>query len=453
MGLELVFALLLVLANGFFVAVEFSVARLRPTQVTELIEQRRPGAKSALHAIEHIDSYLSACQLGITISSLGLGAVGKPAFHDLLEPVLGDGAEIAGFGIATLLAFSIITTLHVVVGELAPKSAAISRTVPVVLVLVPIMRAFYMATKPLVDFFNLLGNLLLKPFGIPPPREVGHPHSEAELRELLRESSREGLIEREERELSEAALVFGDLRAREVMKPRAEVDFVLDTDDARSIAERAIETGRTRLPVCTAEGGLESTVGVINAKDLLPLMIESDDGGGSLTERVRPVGHVSESARVDDVLREMRTERQHLALVHDEHGTVIGLLTMEDIIEELVGEIEDEFDPEREELWRRDGDRIVLDGGAPVRPVAQHLGVELGPHHESTLGGYLSEHLGRVPEAGETVELFGHQVEVVGVEETRITEVAIPDDAGATADGDDAQRREAGVAADEARRS
>jgi CBS domain containing-hemolysin-like protein len=426
--MELVFALLLVLANGFFVAVEFSVARLRPTQVTELIEKRRPGAKSALHAVEHIDSYLSACQLGITISSLGLGALGEPAFHDLLEPVLGDSAEVAGFGIATLLAFAIITTLHVVVGELAPKSAAISRTVPVVLVLVPIMRAFYMATKPLVDFFNLLGNLLLKPFGIPPPREVGHPHSEAELRELLRESSDQGLIEREEGELSEAALVFGDLRAREVMKPRAEVDYVLETDDVRTIAQRAIETGRTRLPICADDGGFESATGVINAKDLLPLIIEGDDAA-PVTERVRPVGHVSESARVDDVLREMRAERQHLALVHDEHGTVLGLLTMEDIIEEIVGEIEDEFDSEREDLWHREDGRIVIDGAAPVRPLAQRLGVELGGHHESTLGGYLSEQLGRVPEVGETVEALDQELEILGVRETRVTEVAMAGDA------------------------
>jgi CBS domain containing-hemolysin-like protein len=424
MGLQLLFAGILVLANGFFVAVEFSVARLRPTQVSELTDAGKPGAKSARHAVDHIDAYLSACQLGITMSSLGLGALGEPAFHDLIEPLLGDSARVVGFGLASVAAFAIITTLHVVVGELAPKSAAISRTVPVVLVLAPIMRAFYMATKPLVDFFNAMGNLLIKAFGIPPPREVGHPHSEAELRELLRESSREGLIQREERELSEAALVFGDLRAREVMKPRAEVDYVLDTDKARTIAERAIETGRTRLPVCTADGGLEATIGVINAKDLLSLMFDGSEAK-PIAERVRPVGHVSESARVDDVLREMRVERQHLALVHDEHGTVIGLLTMEDIIEELVGEIEDEFDSEREELWRREGDRIVLDGGAPVRPLATYLGVDLGAHHESTLGGYVSEHLGRVPEAGETVEVFGHQLEIVGVEETRITEVAI----------------------------
>ncbi|HEU4943850.1 MAG TPA: CNNM domain-containing protein, partial [Solirubrobacterales bacterium] len=145
---ELIVALLLVLANSFFVAVEFSVARLRPTMAEEMVREGKPGAKSALHAVQHIDSYLSACQLGITVSSLGLGAIGEPAFHDLLEPILGDAATIAGFGLASIVAFLIITTLHVVIGELSPKSLAIARTAPVVLALAPIMRAFYMATKP-----------------------------------------------------------------------------------------------------------------------------------------------------------------------------------------------------------------------------------------------------------------------------------------------------------------
>lgn len=425
MGLNLLFALLLVVANGIFVATEFSVARLRPTQVNQLMRERRPGAKSARHAVEHIDAYLSACQLGITISSLGLGALGEPAFHDLLEPLLGDSAEVAGFGLASIVAFGIITTLHVVVGELAPKSAAIARTVPVVLALAPLMRAFYMATKPLVDLFNGMGNLLLKPFGVPPPSEVGQPHSEAELRELLRESSQGGLIAEDESALSEAALVFGDRRAREVMKPRAEVDYVLDTDDARAIAERAIQTGRTRLPVCTAAGALETATGVINAKDLLPLVLGNGSETAPPEELVRPVGHVSESARVDELLRAMRDGRQHLALVHDEHGTVVGLLTMEDIIEELIGEIEDEFDAAPDELSRREDGRVFIDGAAPVRPLAQRLGIELGAHHESTLGGYLSEQLGRVPETGETVASLEHEFEIVGIDGTRISEVSI----------------------------
>src|SRR5215212_8117057 len=267
-----ILAFVLVLANGVFVAVEFGLARLRPTQAAEFARAGRPGAKSVVHAVEHIDSYLSACQLGITMCSLGLGALGEPAFHEALEPLLGDAAEVAGVGLASALAFAIITTLHVVAGELAPKSAAIARTPPIVLALTPPMRAFYLATKPLVDLFNGLGNLLLKPFGIPPASKSGHqPHSEDELRLLLRESSRQGTIGREEQELSEAALVFGDLRAREVMRPRADIAFVLTTDYPRQVAERVIETGHTRLPLCEPDGALDAAVGVINAKDLLPV--------------------------------------------------------------------------------------------------------------------------------------------------------------------------------------
>jgi CBS domain containing-hemolysin-like protein len=310
---DLVLALVLVAANGFFVVVEFSVARLRPTQARELLRQGRPGAKSVAHAVDHIDAYLSACQLGITMASLGLGALGEPAFHDLLEPVLGDAATVGGFGLAAAVAFLIITTLHVVVGELAPKSLAIARTAPVVLALAPPMRAFYLSTKPLVDLFNAMGNLLLKPFGVPPASEAGHqPHSEDELRQLLRESSRGGLIEHAEQQLSEAALVFGDMRAREVMKPRGEIDFVVTSDSRRTIAERAIATGRTRLPLCEPDRGLESAVGVVNAKDLLPLIFEHQERI-DVSGLARPLAHISESARVDEVLREMRERRVHLA--------------------------------------------------------------------------------------------------------------------------------------------
>jgi CBS domain containing-hemolysin-like protein len=425
MAAELALALVLVAANGFFVAVEFSVARLRPTQAQDLLRAGRPGAKSAAHAVEHIDAYLSACQLGITMASLGLGALGEPVFHDLLEPVLGDATVIGSFGLATAVAFLAITTLHVVVGELAPKSLAIARTAGVVLALAPPMRAFYLSTKPLVDLFNAMGNLLLKPFGVPPASEAGHqPHSEDELRELLRESSREGLIERAEQELSEAALLFGDMRAREVMKPRGEIDLVLTSDSPRAIAERAIATGRTRLPLCEPDGGLESAVGVLNAKDLLPLIFD-ESNGIDVPGLARSLGHISEGARVDEVLREMRERRVHLALVHDEHGTVIGLLTMEDILEELVGEIEDEFDFARPELFQEEEGRLWVNGEAPVRALAARLDFELEEHHETTVGGYLSEQLARIPDAGELVAVQGHRFEILAVDRARITEVAV----------------------------
>ena len=418
-------ALVLVAANGFFVAVEFGLARLRPTQAAEFARRRRPGAKSVLHAVGHIDSYLSACQLGITMCSLGLGALGEPAFHDLLEPLLGDAASVGGVGLASALAFAIITTLHVVVGELAPKSAAIARTTPIVLVLTPPMRIFYYATKPVVDGLNWLGNIVLKPFGVPPASEAGHqPHTEDELRLLLRESSRLGTIGREEQELSEAALVFGDLRAREVMKPRAEIAFVLTTDSPHRIAERVTETGHTRLPLCEPEGGLDAAVGVINAKDLLPLCVRPE-ARIDLRAIARPIAHVSDSARVDAVLRDMRRERRHIGLVHDEHGTVVGLVTLEDILEELVGEIEDEFDPEQRDPIRVEGDRILIDGSAAARDVAEYLGFDLEGHHETTIGGYLSEELGRVPRPGEEVELHGRRFRVLGVDETRVTELEV----------------------------
>src|SRR3954451_7436838 len=430
-------AFVLVAANGFFVAVEFGIARLRPTQAAEFAREGRPGSKSVLHAVEHIDSYLSACQLGITMCSLGLGALGEPAFRKALEPLLGDAAEVAGIGLASALAFGLITTLHVVVGELAPKSAAIARTPPIVLALTPPMRGFYLATKPLVDLFNAMGNLILKPFGVPPASEAGHqPHSEDELRLLLRESSREGTIGREEQELSEAALVFGDLRAREVMRPRAEIAYVLTSDSPRHVAERVIDTGHTRLPLCEPAGGLDAAVGVLNAKDLLPVGLRAEQEL-DLRSIARPIAHVSESSRVDRVLRDMRRERRHIGLVHDEHGTVVGLVTLEDILEEIVGEIDDEFDPERREEIRVKGDTILIDGAAPARDVAERLGFELEGHHETTIGGYLSEELGRVPRPGEEVVLHDRRFKGLAGDGALVTELALVG-AGDGSDGSDA---------------
>jgi CBS domain containing-hemolysin-like protein len=421
--LGLIVAVVLVAANAFFVGAEFAIARLRPTQAAEYVRQGRPGAKSAQHAVVHIDSYLSACQLGITLSSLGLGAVGESALHDLLEPVFGDQARVIGFGLASAVAFSIITVAHVVLGELAPKSAAIARTGPVALALAPPMRAFYLVTKPIVDLLNAMGNLVLKPFGIPPASEAGHaPHSENELRELLRESLEGGMIQEDERQLSEAALVYGDLRAREVMQPRPEIDYVTTGDTTDRVIEKAMRTGRTRLPLVEHEGDLDHAVGVINAKDLLPAALGR---AIDLRELARPLPRVAEGTRVDAVLRGMRREQRHLALVVDEHGTVTGLLTLEDVLEELVGEIDDEFDTAAEQLIQRDGGEVRIDGSAPVRLVARELGLTLDAPHEATVSGHVIEHLGRVPRAGEIVELDGARLEVLAADATQIARLAV----------------------------
>jgi CBS domain containing-hemolysin-like protein len=418
----LIAALLLVVGNGFFVASEFALARLRPTQVDEWVEEGRPGARSTRHAIDHIDNYLAACQLGITLASLGLGVVGEPAFHHLLEPIFGEGAEIAGAAVAGILAFSLITLLHVVVGELAPKSLAIARTERMALLLMPPMRLFYTVTRPIVDFFNMLGNLLLKPFGVPPASESGHvPHSERELRALLRQSSEEGLIQDEERRFTENALLFGDRRAREIMTPRPKVDYVTTDESLEDAARTAASSGHTRLPLCEPDGGLDAPVGVIHAKDLLAALL--DDERRPLTDIARPLERVSEATLIDQLLRELRRSRQHIALVADEHGTTVGLVTLEDILEEIVGEIEDEFDERVHGAIRREGDVVIVDGDASLRLVSEEIGLGIDTHHEATIGGHILETLGREPEPGEKVMLGDVEAEVTKVGDATVEEV------------------------------
>jgi len=426
MAVELIAAAALVLANGFFVAAEFGLARVRPTQIDEWERRGRPGVRSVRHGVEHIDAYLAACQLGITLASLGLGVVGKPAFERLLEPLLGEDAAIASIGLAAGLAFFIITLLHVVVGELAPKSAAIARTEGVVLLVAPPMRAFYMATKPLVDLFNGMGNLLLKPFGIPPASESGHvPHSETELRTLLRESSEQGLIGLEDQQLTDNVFAFGDRRVREIMRPRPEIASLTLRSGPEEAVRLARATGHTRFPLADDTGGLDTARGVVHVKDVLT----TDPPPTTLEEVARPLGRVSESMLLGELLRQLRRERRHMALVVDEHGTTVGLVTLEDALEELVGEIEDEFDAEEARLITRDGDGALVEGQAPLRLVFDQLGLELTDPHESTIGGYVLERLGRMPEVGETISLDGFAVEVVAVGDGRVERLRLSPEA------------------------
>jgi CBS domain containing-hemolysin-like protein len=344
MLVDLLIALALVLANGFFVSSEFALARLRTTQVADLERERRPGSRSLHHALAHLDAYLAACQLGITIASIGLGVVGEPAFERLLVPLLGAEARLGGIAVSGTLAFALITLLHVVVGELAPKSVAISRTTDTGLRVAPPMRIFYLATKPLVDLFNGLGNLILRPFGVPPAREAGHAaHSETELLELLAQSGAEGLIEVEEQQIAERGFAFGDRRASDVMQPREAIQFVPLGVTVVDAAREAVGRGRTRLPVFEAQHGLERPVGLIHIHDLLAATLQ--DHTMDLRPLLRPLARIPSETLVTELLRRMLEERRHMVLVADERGRTVGLLTLEDLVEELVGDIETDAEP------------------------------------------------------------------------------------------------------------
>jgi CBS domain containing-hemolysin-like protein len=300
------------------------------------------------HALTHLDAYLAACQLGITIASIGLGVVGEPAFERLMTPLLGTEAKLGGVAVAGTLAFALITLLHVVVGELAPKSVAISRATDTGLRVAPPMRLFYLATKPLVDLFNGLGNLILRPFGIPPAREAGHaPHSESELLELLAQSGAEGLIEAAEQEFAERGFAFADRRAADVMQPRGAIDFVPLEVTVADAAREAVRSGHTRLPVVEAERGLDAPVGLIHAHDLLAATLDGETR--DLRPLLRALERVSGRMPVNALLRRMLDGRLHMVLVADERGETVGLLTLEDLVEELIGEIESDTE------WRPTG--------------------------------------------------------------------------------------------------
>lgn len=420
-------ALLLLVGNAFFVAVEFSITRARPTMVDDLLAEGARGAKALKHGVDHIDNYLSACQLGITICSIGLGVTAEPLLSHAFEDLFGEGGTVLGIAsttIAFILAYGLVSMAHVVLGELAPKSWAIVRTRQVGVTLMPLMRVFYTLTRPLVDFFNLLGNLVLRPFGIPPASEAeGEPHSEAELKKLIAESERRGLLEPEELAFAEGVFSFGDHRVREVMVPRTSVGTLSSTDSIREAALAAAESGHRRLPLCDPGRGLDEPLGVVNLSDLTRALAGSREV--RLSELARPLYEVSDGTLLDDLLEDLRDDRQELALVRDEHGTAVGVISLEDVIEQILGDIRDEFDPPREEQFERTAAGLLIDGDARVEVLSRELGLELGEVRAATVGGWLVERVGSAPGAGEEVELDGFRFRVEAREGPRIESLLV----------------------------
>jgi len=418
LSLELLGALLLVAANGFFVATEFAITRIRRTQIDEFETQGKAGSTSLRHAVGHLDTYLAACQLGITISSIGLGVVGKPAFEKLLEPVvgeLGDWSYVVSFAAA----FGIVTLLHVVFGELAPKSLAISRNTGTALAVAPPMRLFYYAMKPLVDFFNFLGNLVLRPFGVPPAREVGHaPYSERELREILRDSLAQGLIEATDAEFTEGVFTFGDREVHEIMVPRPEVVAIPASLSGEECLAAVLASPHTRLPVYGES--LDEIAGVLHVRDFFAAVHERGVENATPARIVRPAHFVPETKDLASLLAEFRRSKQHIAIVIDEYGGVQGLVTLEDLLEEIVGEIEDEYDVPHVEVEEIDENHVLLDGTYPIEQFNERFGRSFPAEDFHTVGGMVFGALGRQPVAGDRIDCDGIEFEVVEVEGSRI---------------------------------
>jgi CBS domain containing-hemolysin-like protein len=423
--LYILLAVVLVVLNAFFVATEFAIVKVRRTRIDELVEQGHRRAVAAREVLAHLDAYLSATQLGITLTSLGLGWVGEPAFAHLLEPLfrsLGFLSPVATHTVAITLAFLVITFLHVVFGELAPKTLAIERAEAVALLVSRPIRAFRFVFHPLIVVLNGAAAFAVRMMGLPPISEADRAHSEEELRMILAVSHRSGVLSETHARLLENVMDFADRNVRQIMVPRGDIVFL---DVNRSYAENlsiARENGHTRYPLC--DGDLDRIVGVVHIKDLFlspPVAV----GDVDLRSIAREPLFLPESLELESVLAMFQKQRMHLGLVIDEYGGTSGIVSLEDVLEELTGEIQDEFDQEPAKVQPLPGGRVAVDASLPKDEI-EELGIDEDADEEvDTLGGLVLARLGRIARAGDTVEIGGRKVEVSRVRGRRILRLIV----------------------------
>ncbi len=409
-------AMILLALNGFFVAAEFSLLASRRSRIEQLAAEGDKRARHALAGLRELTLMLAGAQLGITMCSLGLGAVAEPAVGRIIEGVLGEVftlSDTARHLIAFTIALSIVVFLHMVVGEMAPKSWAISHPENSSLLLARPFRLFARIFRPLIRLLNWLANAVVRLVGVEPQDERAMAHSPSDLLLLIEESAGRGGIAADEHQLLARSLELSGLTAANAMTPRRDIVSVAADETAAVVAEAAHRTGRTR--VIVHEGDLDHVRGFVHAKDVIRL----EHGTWSTTQAgsiVRPVMVTPEHHGLEDLLLEMRTERHHIALVVDEHGLVLGLVTLEDVIEELIGDFDDESDRRLGECERLADGSYQMNGTTRVEHFEECTGVALPEGDWQTVAGYVIDALDDIPSEGDRVLTDIGEFEVVGMD-------------------------------------
>jgi CBS domain containing-hemolysin-like protein len=415
--LAAVFAL--VLMNGFFVAAEFALVKIRRSQLETMTAEGNRRAAIGHHVVENLNAYLSACQLGITLASLGLGWLGEPFLARLLQPVFSlAGIESAAVvtSVSFALAFSLITFLHITLGEQVPKILAIQKALGTTLFVSPPLRLFYVVFKPFIWFLNVSSNLILKYIlRIQPAAESELVHSEEELRLILSESAKAEEVSPLGREILINALDLRERVVRDIMTPRGEVVYLDMEDDFETNLQRAIDSRHTRFPLC--KGHLDDTIGLIHIKDLVAMTRDSNPDLMRIKREILPV---PEMMSLEKLLNVFLTKHAHLAVVVDEFGGTVGIVTLENVLEELVGDIQDEFDAEKEEFRKINDNEFVVDGALGLYELRDAFGLELESADVSTIGGYVTHLLGHLPKQGEQVKIDGYLVTVSQTDGRRV---------------------------------
>ncbi len=421
--INLILVLVLVFCNAFFVVSEFAIVKIRRTRLEELAHTGSKRAKIALKISEHLNTYLSATQLGITLASLGLGWLGEPAVSRLLEnafanyfadnPVL---LHSLSFGIA----FTFITLLHVVLGELVPKSMAIQDTERYTLIIAVPLYTFNKICTPVIWCFDHVSLWILKLMGFQAADENDEAHSEEEIKLIIDASQKGGVIDDTESEIIQNAISFSEIFAHEIMIPRQEMKCIYQNSSFNEVMEFVKQNKHTRFPLCA--GDKDQILGMIHIRDLLEC--KNTQHKDILSKIVRKILFVPENKSISEILHEMMKKRIHLAIVVDEYGGTAGLLSMEDILEELVGEIRDEHDEVTEEPVKVINECVCeFDGLYLVEDAYDCLDLPYCEHEESTMGGYVFNLLGREPQVGDKAEDDYCVYEVMTVDAMRITRV------------------------------
>lgn len=420
----LFFALLFVLANGFFVAAEFAIVKVRPTQLAELSAKGSVRARMARHLTKRLDAYLSACQLGVTLASLALGWIGEPAFASLILPLFerfGAHAEAYAHSVSATVSFVIISVLHIVLGELVPKTLAIQKPVGTALNVSHALHFFYKATFPAIWVLNGVARGALRMLGIEPMSEVESAHSPEELRMILANSEKAGILSEENREIIEGVFEFSRRTARQIMVPRTDVAILSTTRSIQENLDIIRTTRHTRYPLC--EGSLDQTIGLIHVKDLMLAQLRGP--GRSLQELKRDLLFVPENSTVEQLLSQFIEQKTHMAVVLDEYGGASGIVSLENITEELFGQIQDEFDRERPEIEPLGNGRYRVRGDYLIEDLADRLKVDVGEPAEETVGGYVQARIGREVAPGDAVKMGELDIQVLDAERYRVRWVMV----------------------------
>jgi CBS domain containing-hemolysin-like protein len=426
-GLRIFAALLLVLLNGIYVAAEFAFVKIRQTRVDTMVEEGRTSAGLVKEATQNLDSYLAVSQLGITISSLGLGALGEPAIAVLIDPLLAPLLpEGLVHAVAFAVGFGIITFLHVVFGELAAKTMAIQSAERVSLLVAPFMKLCYYIFLPGIYIFNGTANIFTRALGFRPISEGEETHSEDELQMLVAQSSRQGILEDDEEARVKAVFELDEKIAREIMVPRPDAVTLPAQMPLRQLVSVAAAGNYSRYPIYEGDSP-DQIIGAVHVKDLLRTIESEDclDAEISARDLMRDVLIVPENRFIDDILEDFQEQEIQMAIVIDEWGSFEGLFTLEDIIEEIVGEIRDEFDEEEPAISKLNDGSYTIDGRIPIGVVNEALDSGFESEDFDTLGGLVLGELGRPPEVGDELDLDGYTLRVDEVDGPRVAQVII----------------------------